>query len=97
MNEINLTFKKNNKGKHVFTIVQNGEELFSREYTVNYKKHQDTLFTGFVNFLQEEANIELKENPDFKWLNIKEFKSWVTAYRKDTYLDRIDKDPNRYL
>ena len=90
MNKISLNWNKNNKGKYDFSIVQNGIIMFEKAYTPNIEKGQDTLFGGFVEFLQREVDEELTENPEFNWTNINEFKSWVTAYRKDKYLAELD-------
>jgi len=83
MNQINVTFKKNNKGTYDFEVSQNGLILFKKEYQASEKNEagltQAQVFSGFTNFLQDLANENLSKNPDFKWNTFDEFKKFAGA------------------
>lgn len=83
MNNISVTFKKNNCNKYVFKLQQNGEMLYKKEYVAG-KSYDDTdtvanqagAFSAFVDYIQDRINAELEANPNFKldgWEGFKKF------------------------
>lgn len=83
VNNIKITFTKNNKGRYDFEVVQNNISLFKKEYQASEKDEtgltQAQVFAGFSNFLQDEVNKELEDNPSFKWNTSSEFKKFAGA------------------
>lgn len=90
---IKLTFKENNKGKFVFTIIQNDVLFYQKEYAVNKKitgdpfySNQKDLIKDFVNYLQKLVNNKLEDNPNFQWKTLKEFKCFAGLQTVNSFL-----------
>jgi len=90
---IKLTFKENNKGKFVFTIIQNGVLFYQKEYAVNKKiigdpfyDNQKDLLNDFVDYLQKLVNKRLEDNPNFQWKTLEEFKSFAGLHAQCAFL-----------
>ena len=89
---IELTFNKENSGKYLLLLNQNGVELFSKEYDASKKytsgwKDQATLFTAYVKFIQNNINKDIKKNPNFKFSNYKEFKKYAGSNMINEFFD----------
>ena len=90
---IKLNFKKNNKGKFVFTIIQNNVLFYQREYAVNRKiigdpfyDNQKDLIKDFVDYLQKLVNKRLEDNPNFQWKTLEEFKRFAGLQTVNAFL-----------
>lgn len=90
---IKLNFKENNKGKFVFTIIQNGVLFYQKEYAANKKiigdpfyNNQKDLLNDFVDYLQKLINKRLEDNPNFQWKTLEEFKSFAGLQTQCAFL-----------
>ena len=81
MNNILVTFKKNNSNKYTFKATQNGKVLYNKEYVAD-KKYNDTdlvanqadAFSAFVDYVQDRVNAELNANPKFGFDDMEQLK-----------------------
>jgi len=91
---IKLTFKKNSRGFYDFKVVQDEVLLYTKEYSVT-KSYSDMGLTqaegflAFTKFLQDQADLELEHNPDFKWNSFTEFKRWAGAKMQHKFFEHL--------
>lgn len=90
---IKLNLKKNNKGKFVFTIIQNNVLFYQREYALNRKiigdpfyDNQKDLTNDFVDYLQKLVNKKIEDNPNFRWKTLEEFKRFAGLQTVNAFL-----------
>lgn len=86
MNKISVTFSKNKYNKYTFEVKQNGKNLYKKDYVAD-KTYTDTdmvpnqavAFHGFVDYIQDRVNFELKRDPEFKFDDLEQFKKFAGA------------------
>lgn len=77
MTDIKITYTQNAKGKYDFVAKQNGVIIYEKTYSPIKSKNQHLMGIALVETLQEVADEEIKNNPEFKWNSFEEFKSWA--------------------
>lgn len=77
MTKIELTYKRNSTNKFDFTAKQNDRVIYGKTYSPKEDENQHIMGKVLVETMQRWADHELSENPDFKWKNFEEFKSWA--------------------
>lgn len=94
MNNILVTFKKNNSNKYTFKAEQNSKVLYKKEYVAD-KKYNDTdlvanqadAFSAFVDYVQDRINAEIKSNPKFGFDDMEQLKKFMGGkLQKEFYL-----------
>jgi len=75
--DIKLTYVPNAKGKYDFKVVQDGTVIYEKTYSPVKSKNQHLMAKALVDTLQNVANEELQQNPDFMWGGFEEFKAWA--------------------
>ena len=103
MNNILVTFKKNNSNKYTFKAEQNGKVLYNREYVAD-KKYNDTglvanqadAFSAFVDYVQDRINAELKVNPNFIFDNMEQLKKFMGAKLQKEFYSVQEKYFSKY-
>lgn len=88
MNNIKLSYKKKTSNKYTFLTEVNGKIIGDRVYTGTPEDHK--LFSGFVDYMQERIEEELKQSKDFTFHSLKEFRAWANASVQQDYLDYLD-------
>ena len=77
MTNIPITYTKNSKGKFDFVAEQNGVKIYTKTYSPRVSEMQHFMGYALSETANREAQLELEHNPDFKWANFEEFKSWI--------------------
>ena len=103
MNNILVTFKKNNGNKYTFKAEQNDKVLYNREYVAD-KKYNDTglvanqadAFSAFVDYVQDRINAELKVNPNFIFDNMEQLKKFMGAKLQKEFYSVQEKYFSKY-
>lgn len=90
---VKLSFEENNKGKFIFTIIQNNVLFYQKEYDANKKivgdpfyDNQKDLMKDFVDYLQKLVNKKFENNPNFQWKTLEEFKRFASLRTINSFL-----------
>lgn len=86
---INISYTKQSSGKYKLLIEQSGEVLYEGLRNGGTPE-QAKLTQQMYAYLQSKARKELADNPDFKWHNIKEFKSFAGSRTIAEFLAKLD-------
>ena len=103
MNNILVTFKKNNGNKYTFKAEQNDKVLYNKEYVAD-KKYNDTdlvanqaeAFSAFVDYVQDRVNAELKANPKFGFDDMEQLKKFMGAKLQKEFYSVQEKYFSKY-
>ena len=92
MSKISINFFKTSTGVYKLSVVQDGNPLFSKDYTVTAVDKetghtQAQVFTGFCKFLQEMVDKEIESNPDFHWKSYIDFKKFSGSKMQQKFLE----------
>lgn len=93
---ITISFKKNSKGTYDFSVIQNSEILYRKEYTCASQPDetgitQVQVFSGYTKYLQDLVDKEIEKNPDFKWNSFAEFKKFAGAKTQHKFWENESK------
>ena len=88
---IEISFKKNSKGKYDFSVVQNNKVLYKKEYTAAEKDEtghtQAQVFQAYCHFLQDQVDEDIKKDPNFHWKSFKDFKSFAGTKNQNLFFE----------
>jgi len=88
MTNIKLSYTKKTSNKFTFLTEVDGKVLGDRVYTGTPEDHK--LFSGFVDYMQDRIDEELKQDPGFTFHTLKDFRAWANASVQQDYLDYLD-------
>ena len=103
MNNILVTFKKNNSNKYTFKAEQNGKLLYKKQYVAGRKYEDSDLvanqadaFSAFADYVQDRINAELKVNPNFIFDNMEQLKKFMGAKLQKEFYSVQEKYFSKY-
>ena len=93
---IDISFKKNFKGTYDFSVIQNSNILYRKEYTCSSQPDetgvtQAQVFSGYTKYLQYLANEEIEKNLEFKWNSFDNFKKFAGSKTQRKFLENESK------
>ena len=88
MNTIELSYIKKTSNKYTFFTKVNGTVIGDRDYAATEEDHK--LYAGLVDFMNNLIQQELKENPNFTFKNVDEFRAWANSSVQKQYIDYLN-------
>ena len=88
MNTIKLSYTKKTSNKYSFITEINGKVIGDRYYVGTKSDHE--LYAGFVDYMQMLIDKELRDNPNFTFKNVDEFRAWANSSVQRSFVAYLD-------